>query len=156
MQVQVCADLFLTSQNYLDIASLSVVPRTTGGQVCMPYYLSTLHFHFLLWFMTLIWVWPCCDHCYDLWVLWTIDNWYWNWNWVLVSFPLVFQMSLFFFPWYPNAKAECPTYSLWILQSDILLPWFPIKCGFCKAVQRFAMEFDSTTGFRSYYACALQ
>jgi protein transport protein SEC24 len=33
MQVQVCADLFLTSQNYLDIASLSVVPRTTGGQI---------------------------------------------------------------------------------------------------------------------------
>ncbi|CAK9882645.1 unnamed protein product [Sphagnum jensenii] len=30
---QVCADLFLTSQNYLDIASLSVVPRTTGGQI---------------------------------------------------------------------------------------------------------------------------
>jgi hypothetical protein len=67
-----------------------------------------------------------------------------------------FSNKSFFFPWYPNAKAECPTYSSWILQSDILLPWFPIKCGFCKAVQRLAMEFDSTTGVRSYYACALQ
>lgn len=26
-------DLFLTAQMYVDIASLSVVPRTTGGQV---------------------------------------------------------------------------------------------------------------------------
>ncbi|BBN17285.1 protein transport protein SEC24 [Marchantia polymorpha subsp. ruderalis] len=32
-EFQVCVDLFLTAQMYVDIASLSVVPRTTGGQV---------------------------------------------------------------------------------------------------------------------------
>lgn len=26
-------DVFLTTQSYIDIASISVVPRTTGGQV---------------------------------------------------------------------------------------------------------------------------
>lgn len=30
---QVCVDLFITTQTYVDIASLSVVTRTTGGQV---------------------------------------------------------------------------------------------------------------------------
>jgi protein transport protein SEC24 len=33
LQVQVCVDLLLMSQSYVDIASLSVVPRITGGQV---------------------------------------------------------------------------------------------------------------------------
>ena len=31
--LQVCVDLFLTTQNYVDIASLAVLPRSTGGQV---------------------------------------------------------------------------------------------------------------------------
>ena len=30
---QVCCDLFITTQEYVDIASLAVVPATTGGQV---------------------------------------------------------------------------------------------------------------------------
>lgn len=30
---QVCVDIFLTTQTYVDIASISVVPSTTGGQV---------------------------------------------------------------------------------------------------------------------------
>ncbi|OWM84267.1 hypothetical protein CDL15_Pgr011652 [Punica granatum] len=30
---KVCVDVFLTTQSYIDIASISVVPRTTGGQV---------------------------------------------------------------------------------------------------------------------------
>ncbi|KAL1541771.1 Protein transport protein Sec24B [Salvia divinorum] len=32
-EYQVCVDLFITTQTYVDVASLSVVPRTTGGQV---------------------------------------------------------------------------------------------------------------------------
>uniref|UniRef100_A0A1D1Z3K7 Protein transport protein Sec24-like At4g32640 n=1 Tax=Anthurium amnicola TaxID=1678845 RepID=A0A1D1Z3K7_9ARAE len=32
-EYQVCVDVFLTTQTYVDIASISVVPRTTGGQV---------------------------------------------------------------------------------------------------------------------------
>ncbi|KAK9697846.1 hypothetical protein RND81_08G065200 [Saponaria officinalis] len=32
-EFQVCVDVFITSQSYMDIASMSVVPRTTGGQV---------------------------------------------------------------------------------------------------------------------------
>lgn len=32
-EFQVCCDLFLTTQGYVDVASLAVVPRTTGGQV---------------------------------------------------------------------------------------------------------------------------
>ncbi|KAK6148011.1 hypothetical protein DH2020_018923 [Rehmannia glutinosa] len=32
-EYQVCVDLFITTQTYVDIASLSVLPRTTGGQV---------------------------------------------------------------------------------------------------------------------------
>ena len=30
---QVCVDVFITTQTYVDIASISVIPRTTGGQV---------------------------------------------------------------------------------------------------------------------------
>lgn len=32
-ELQVCCDLFLTTQEYVDIASLAVVPATTGGQL---------------------------------------------------------------------------------------------------------------------------
>ncbi|GAB4826005.1 Protein transport protein Sec24C [Ancistrocladus abbreviatus] len=32
-EYQVCVDVFIVAQNYVDIASISVVPRTTGGQV---------------------------------------------------------------------------------------------------------------------------
>ncbi|GFP98573.1 protein transport protein sec24-like cef [Phtheirospermum japonicum] len=32
-EYQVCVDLFITTQSYVDIASLSLIPRTTGGQV---------------------------------------------------------------------------------------------------------------------------
>ncbi|XP_038725298.1 protein transport protein Sec24-like At4g32640 [Tripterygium wilfordii] len=32
-EYQVCVDLFITTQSYVDIASISVIPRTTGGQV---------------------------------------------------------------------------------------------------------------------------
>ncbi|KAI4369729.1 hypothetical protein MLD38_018143 [Melastoma candidum] len=32
-EYQVCVDIFLTSQSYVDVASISVVSRTTGGQV---------------------------------------------------------------------------------------------------------------------------
>ncbi|KAJ3671893.1 hypothetical protein LUZ60_007972 [Juncus effusus] len=32
-EYQVCVDLFLTTQTFVDIASLSVVPQTTGGQI---------------------------------------------------------------------------------------------------------------------------
>lgn len=31
--LQVCVDVFLTTQSYVDIASISVIPKTTGGQV---------------------------------------------------------------------------------------------------------------------------
>jgi protein transport protein SEC24 len=30
---QVCVDIFITTQAYVDMASISVIPRTTGGQV---------------------------------------------------------------------------------------------------------------------------
>ena len=33
MIYQVCVDVFITTQTYIDIASISVIPRTTGGQV---------------------------------------------------------------------------------------------------------------------------
>ncbi|XP_074281071.1 protein transport protein SEC24 C-like [Silene latifolia] len=36
-EFQVCVDVFITTQFYVDIASISIVPRTTGGQV---YYYS--------------------------------------------------------------------------------------------------------------------
>ncbi|KAL8042687.1 hypothetical protein ABFX02_09G069500 [Erythranthe guttata] len=41
-EYQVCVDLFITSQTYVDIASLSVIPRTTGGQVYYYYPFSAL------------------------------------------------------------------------------------------------------------------
>ncbi|KAK6127818.1 hypothetical protein DH2020_038455 [Rehmannia glutinosa] len=41
-EYQVCVDLFITTQTYVDIASLSVVPRTTGGQVYYYYPFSAL------------------------------------------------------------------------------------------------------------------
>ncbi|KAH6803284.1 Sec23/Sec24 protein transport family protein [Perilla frutescens var. frutescens] len=41
-EYQVCVDLFITSQMYVDIASLSVIPRTTGGQVYYYYPFSAL------------------------------------------------------------------------------------------------------------------
>lgn len=31
--LQVCVDIFVTTQTYIDIASMSVIPRITGGQV---------------------------------------------------------------------------------------------------------------------------
>ncbi|CAK9176517.1 unnamed protein product [Ilex paraguariensis] len=37
-EYQVCVDVFITTQSYVDIASISVIPRTTGGQ------LVALHF----------------------------------------------------------------------------------------------------------------
>jgi protein transport protein SEC24 len=33
-EYQVCVDVFLTTQSYVDISSISVVPSTTGGRVC--------------------------------------------------------------------------------------------------------------------------
>ncbi|GAA0144774.1 vesicle coat protein [Lithospermum erythrorhizon] len=41
-EYQVCVDVFLTTQSYVDIASISVVPRTTGGQVYYYYPFSAV------------------------------------------------------------------------------------------------------------------
>ncbi|KAL5715392.1 Protein transport protein Sec24C [Ranunculus cassubicifolius] len=41
-EYQVCVDIFLTSQTYVDIASASVIPNTTGGQVYYYYPFSAL------------------------------------------------------------------------------------------------------------------
>lgn len=41
-EYQVCVDVFLTTQTYVDIASIGVVPRTTGGQVYYYYPFSAL------------------------------------------------------------------------------------------------------------------
>ncbi|KAL3655073.1 Protein transport protein Sec24B [Castilleja foliolosa] len=41
-EYQVCVDLFITTQAYVDIASLSVIPKTTGGQVYYYYPFSAL------------------------------------------------------------------------------------------------------------------
>ncbi|XP_021730205.1 protein transport protein Sec24-like At4g32640 [Chenopodium quinoa] len=41
-EYQVCVDVFLTTQSYMDIVSISVVPRTTGGQVYYYYPFSSL------------------------------------------------------------------------------------------------------------------
>ncbi|KZV15101.1 protein transport protein Sec24-like [Dorcoceras hygrometricum] len=41
-EYQVSVDLFITTQSYVDITSLSVVPRTTGGQVYYYYPFSAL------------------------------------------------------------------------------------------------------------------
>jgi len=40
--LQVCVDVFVTTQTYVDIASISVIPRTTGGQVYVNFYVSVL------------------------------------------------------------------------------------------------------------------
>ncbi|KAI4357332.1 hypothetical protein L6164_001288 [Bauhinia variegata] len=41
-EYQVCVDVFLTAQTYVDIASISAIPRTTGGQVYYYYPFSAL------------------------------------------------------------------------------------------------------------------
>ncbi|KAL6854252.1 hypothetical protein ACP4OV_019155 [Aristida adscensionis] len=41
-EYQVCVDVFLTTQSYVDIASISVVPNTTGGRVYYYYPFSAL------------------------------------------------------------------------------------------------------------------
>nr|CAD1818545.1 unnamed protein product [Ananas comosus var. bracteatus] len=41
-ECQVCVDIFLTTQTFVDIASISVVPSTTGGQVYYYYPFSAL------------------------------------------------------------------------------------------------------------------
>lgn len=41
-EYQVCVDLFITTQTYVDIASISAVPRTTGGQVYYYYPFSAV------------------------------------------------------------------------------------------------------------------
>ncbi|XP_050372274.1 protein transport protein Sec24-like At4g32640 [Argentina anserina] len=41
-EYQVCVDLFITTQSYMDIASISVIPRTTGGQVYYYYPFSAV------------------------------------------------------------------------------------------------------------------
>ncbi|KAG8649724.1 hypothetical protein MANES_08G127600v8 [Manihot esculenta] len=41
-EYQVCVDLFITTQTYVDIASISVIPKTTGGQVYYYYPFSAL------------------------------------------------------------------------------------------------------------------
>ncbi|KAL7250476.1 hypothetical protein ACSBR1_012480 [Camellia fascicularis] len=44
-EYQVCVDVFITTQSYVDIASISVIPRTTGGQVFIIDYLFFESFH---------------------------------------------------------------------------------------------------------------
>jgi protein transport protein SEC24 len=41
-EYQVCVDVFVTTQTYVDIASISTIPRTTGGQVYYYYPFSAL------------------------------------------------------------------------------------------------------------------
>nr|CAN70226.1 hypothetical protein VITISV_020350 [Vitis vinifera] len=41
-EYQVCVDVFITTQTYVDIASIAVIPRTTGGQVYYYYPFSAL------------------------------------------------------------------------------------------------------------------
>ncbi|KAL2929877.1 hypothetical protein RDABS01_035287, partial [Bienertia sinuspersici] len=41
-EYQVCVDFFITTHSYVDIASISVVPRTTGGQVYYYYPFSAV------------------------------------------------------------------------------------------------------------------
>ncbi|XP_050221483.1 protein transport protein SEC24 C-like [Mercurialis annua] len=41
-EAQVCVDIFITTQTYVDIASISVIPKTTGGQVYYYYPFSAL------------------------------------------------------------------------------------------------------------------
>ena len=46
--LQVCVDVFITTQTYVDVASISVIPRTTGGQVFVvvlhSFWISTMEF----------------------------------------------------------------------------------------------------------------
>lgn len=66
--MQVCVDVFVTTQTYVDIASISVIPRTTGGQVylrlCGWNYWRVIDFH-AKWVKALItvffnWSDVCC------------------------------------------------------------------------------------------------
>ncbi|PKA54480.1 Protein transport protein Sec24-like CEF [Apostasia shenzhenica] len=41
-EYQVCVDVFITTQTFIDLSSISVVPRTTGGQVYYYYPFSAL------------------------------------------------------------------------------------------------------------------
>ncbi|PON36117.1 Zinc finger, FYVE/PHD-type [Parasponia andersonii] len=41
-EYQVCVDIFITTQTYVDVASISVIPRTTGGQVYYYYPFSVV------------------------------------------------------------------------------------------------------------------
>ncbi|GMY39294.1 Protein transport protein Sec24-like, partial [Fagus crenata] len=41
-EYQVCVDVFITTQTYVDMGSISVIPRTTGGQVYYYYLFSAL------------------------------------------------------------------------------------------------------------------
>ncbi|XP_059643619.1 protein transport protein SEC24 C-like [Cornus florida] len=41
-EYQVCVDVFITTQTYVDVASISAIPRTTGGQVYYYYPFSAL------------------------------------------------------------------------------------------------------------------
>ncbi|XP_043719729.1 protein transport protein Sec24-like At4g32640 isoform X2 [Telopea speciosissima] len=41
-EYQVCVDVFITTQSYVDIASISVIPKTTGGQIYYYYPFSVL------------------------------------------------------------------------------------------------------------------
>ncbi|EXB73718.1 Protein transport protein Sec24-like protein [Morus notabilis] len=41
-EYQVCVDIFITAQTYVDVASISVIPRTTGGQVYYYYPFSVV------------------------------------------------------------------------------------------------------------------
>ncbi|XVF39318.1 hypothetical protein PTKIN_Ptkin01aG0025000 [Pterospermum kingtungense] len=41
-EYQVCVDVFVTTQTYVDIASISVIPKTTGGQVYYYYPFSAV------------------------------------------------------------------------------------------------------------------
>ncbi|XP_042480943.1 protein transport protein Sec24-like At4g32640 [Macadamia integrifolia] len=54
-EYQVCVDVFITTQSYVDIASISVVPKTTGGQV-LSFFTSNFHNiqHLLNKFMELL------------------------------------------------------------------------------------------------------
>ncbi|KAB1218220.1 hypothetical protein CJ030_MR3G026100 [Morella rubra] len=44
-EYQVCVDVFITTQTYVDIASISVIPRTTGGQ-CIGCFMMELQMPF--------------------------------------------------------------------------------------------------------------
>ncbi|KNA05597.1 hypothetical protein SOVF_188880 [Spinacia oleracea] len=41
-EFQVCVDFFITTQSYVDVASISVIPKTTGGQVYYYYPFSAV------------------------------------------------------------------------------------------------------------------